>query len=683
MPCETMPRAADLNAPFTPFAPLELLAPARDLITAREAILHGADAVYIGGPAFGARRAAGNSFEDLARIAEFAHQFRARVYMTLNTLVYDNEIDKAVEAAHRAKDAGIDALIIQDLGLLEAGLPDIEIHASTQCDIRTPEKAAFLDALGFSQVVPARELTLSEIRAVRAAMPRARIEFFIAGALCVSYSGKCYLSAALTGRSANRGECSQPCRLPYDVEDLFGRSITAGKHVLSLKDNDQSANLEQLIAAGVTSFKIEGRLKGPEYVKNLTAYYRRKIDALIERHRSQGWRRASEGESVYTFEPDPEKTFRRGATDYFVNGRRAQIAALDTPKSTGEFIGTVAAVNHAGAQSVDIKTKAEIANGDGLIYLTSDGELTGLHVNRAETVRPGLVRIALHEPLKRHPDLAVGVKINRNKDHRFEKLLSQPSAERTMAAQIELLVHSDALELTCSAAGQSVTVRREQAVQAAQNEAALEKLKASLAKTGATVFRAAEVRVVSATGPAVPFVPVSVANALRREALEALAQRIVSTHPRFGRLPSRQDGTRALAGRALDFRFNAANACTVHFYKACGAKQVAPAFETSLASGAKINLFSAPLMQCRHCVRHTLGLCPKHFGKDPARKEAFKKMNAGKMKPLPLVLIASGGTRLLARFDCKACEMTVSLIAKDMSGAALRASILEGGSTTG
>lgn len=677
---ENMPGA---QTAFRPFAPLELLSPARDLITAQEAVLHGADAVYIGGPAFGARKAAGNSFEDLARIADFAHQYRARVYMTLNTLIYDNEIDKALEAAYRAKEAGVDALIVQDLGLLEAGLPDIEIHASTQCDIRTPEKAAFLDSLGFAQVVPARELSLAEIRAVRQAMPRARIEFFIAGALCVSYSGRCYLSTALTGRSANRGECSQPCRLPYDVLDLDGHMLAPSKHVLSLKDNDQSANLEQLILAGVSSFKIEGRLKGPEYVKNLTAYYRKKIDALIEKHSAQGWMRASAGESVFTFEPDPEKTFRRGATDYFVNGRRPQIAALDTPKSTGEFIGTVISVNTTGAQSVDIKTKAQIANGDGLIYLTAEGELAGLHVNRAQELRAGVTRITLPDPLKRHPGLSVGVRINRNKDHRFEKLLSQPSAERTMAAQMTLAVYPDALELTCSAVGESVCVRHEQVVEAAQNPNALDKLKASLAKTGGTIFRAQDIRIIPAGGPAVPFVPVSVLNGLRREALERLASRILATHPRFGRLPQNESAKSALTGRMLDFRANAANIHAVHFYKSCGAQTVEPAFETRLSSGIPTDLSSVPLMQCRHCVRHTLGLCPKHFGKDPDRKAQFKKMNAGRMKPLPLVLVASSGTRLLARFDCKACEMSVSLLAKDMTQAQLRASILGAATTTG
>lgn len=654
-----------------PFAPIELLSPARDLETARAAVLHGADAVYIGGPAFGARQAAGNSFEDLARIAEFAHQYRARVYMTLNTLIYDNEFDQAVDAAWKAKEAGVDALIVQDLGLLKGQLPDIEIHASTQCDIRTPEKAAFLDSLGFAQIVPARELTLDEIAAIRKAMPRARIEFFIAGALCVSYSGKCYLSAALTGRSANRGQCSQPCRLPYDVTDLSGRSIVRSKHVLSLKDNDQSANLEKLIAAGVSSFKIEGRLKGPEYVKNLTAYYRRKIDALLEKHAGENWQRASVGVSTFTFEPYPEKTFRRGATDYFVNGRRPQIAALDTPKSTGETVGKVVAIN-SGCSTVDIATKAEIANGDGLVYLTPEEELEGLRVNRAEQLRPGLVRVSLHEPLKRHPGLLPGVVVNRNKDHRFEKLLAQESAERTIPATLELVVRSNALELTGKTLELSATVRLDGPVQPARNPQALDKLKASLSKAGGTVFQITDITVTTEGGPDTPFVPVSVLNGLRRNCLEKLARTICDTHPRFGRLPATVSPTEPFEGKFLDFRANAANVCAIAFYKEHGASRVNNAFETLLQAGNTPDLLSAALMQCRHCVRHTLGLCPKQYGKDPVKKERFKRMNGGRMKPQPLILTASGGTRLLARFDCRACEMTVSLIPKNMSAEELK-----------
>ena len=317
---------------------LELLAPARDADAGIAAIDHGADAVYIGGPAFGARAAAGNSLDDIARLTAYAHRFNARVFLALNTLFTNEELPLARKLAFELADAGADVLILQDMGLLEGPLPDIELHASTQCDIRTPEKAAFLESVGFSQLVLARELSLPEIAAVRAKLQHARIEFFVHGALCVSYSGQCWMSQALTGRSANRGECSQLCRLPYDVYTEAGTELAKSKHVLSLKDNDQSANLEALIDAGVSSFKIEGRLKGAAYVKNVTAFYRRKLDEIIARRPELS--RTSQGDSAFTFEPAPEKVFNRGQTDYFVHGRQYdqpyELAELESPKHAGE-----------------------------------------------------------------------------------------------------------------------------------------------------------------------------------------------------------------------------------------------------------------------------------------------------------------------------------------------------------
>ena len=302
-----------------PLHALELLAPARDADTGIAAIEHGADAVYIGGPSFGARQAAGNSLDDIARLCDYVHRWNARVFMALNTLFRDDEIEAARSLAFDAKKAGVDVLILQDMGLLMGPLPDMEIHASTQCDIRTPEKAAFLEKVGFSQLVLARDLDLEAIRAVRAALTNARIEFFDHGALCVSYSGQCYMSEAMLGRSANRGACAQLCRLPYDVQTEDGAVLAQRSHVLSLKDNDQRANLEALIDAGVSSFKIEGRLKDVHYVKNITALYRKEIDAILARRPDLC--RSSAGETTFSFAPDAAKTFRRGATDYFVHGR--------------------------------------------------------------------------------------------------------------------------------------------------------------------------------------------------------------------------------------------------------------------------------------------------------------------------------------------------------------------------
>src|SRR5512146_1085147 len=309
-------------------SPLELLAPAKTAAIGREAILHGADAVYIGGPSFGARDKAGNSMSDIAELAAYAHRFHARIYVTLNTILHDAELEAARKLAYDCYDAGVDALIVQDMGLLELDLPPIDLHASTQCDIRTPEKARFLAEVGFSQIVLARELTVDEVARVHAAVPADTvIEHFIHGALCVAFSGQCNISHAHTGRSANRGDCSQACRLPYTLQDQQGRVVAFEKHLLSMKDNNQSANLAHLIAAGVRSFKIEGRYKDASYVKNITGHYRRLLDEILEGR--SDLRAASSGRTRLLFTPNPDKTFHRGATDYFSQGRQADIGAFD------------------------------------------------------------------------------------------------------------------------------------------------------------------------------------------------------------------------------------------------------------------------------------------------------------------------------------------------------------------
>ncbi|WP_256743614.1 peptidase U32 family protein, partial [Cronobacter sakazakii] len=311
---------------------LELLSPARDTAIAREAILHGADAVYIGGPGFGARHNASNSLQDIADLVPFAHRFGAKVFVTLNTILHDDELEPARKLIGQFYDAGVDALIVQDMGIMELDIPPIELHASTQCDIRSVEKAKFLSDAGFSQIVLARELNLNQIRAIHENTD-ATIEFFIHGALCVAYSGQCYISHAQTGRSANRGDCSQACRLPYTLKDDQGRVVAYEKHLLSMKDNDQTANLAALIDAGVRSFKIEGRYKDMSYVKNITAHYRQMLDAIIEDRGDLA--RSSAGNTAHYFVPSTEKTFHRGSTDYFVNARKIDIGAFDTPTFVG------------------------------------------------------------------------------------------------------------------------------------------------------------------------------------------------------------------------------------------------------------------------------------------------------------------------------------------------------------
>jgi collagenase-like PrtC family protease len=462
---------------LTSATPLELLAPAKDAEIGIEAIKHGADAVYIGGPSFGARYGAGNPVQDIERLAAFAHRFHARVFITLNTILRDDELEEARRMAWQMHEAGADALIVQDMGLLELDLPPLELHASTQCDIRTPQKAQFLADAGFSQMVLARELSLPEILAIREKVtppspsvpiprlalhsqpaPAARssaprnpayapegegkaapiLEFFIHGALCVAFSGQCYISHAHTGRSANRGECSQACRLPYNLEDGQGRIVAFDKHLLSMKDNDQSANLRALADAGIRSFKIEGRLKDVAYVKNTTAHYRQLLDRIIED--APQYSRASSGRSTCTFTPRPEKTFNRGATDYFVNGRHADIGAFDTPKFAGAASGVVTRI---GPDWFEVDSEETWANGDGISYLSRGRKLAGLRINVAQGKR-----LFPNEMPDDPEGFKPGTEIHRNRDQAFERLLEKESAERRIGVTVELTETADGFALT-------------------------------------------------------------------------------------------------------------------------------------------------------------------------------------------------------------------------------------------
>ncbi|HPQ96409.1 MAG TPA: peptidase U32 family protein, partial [Thiolinea sp.] len=355
---------------------VELLSPARTAEIGREAILHGADAVYIGGPGFGARHNAANSVADIAGLVAFAHRYRVRIFVTLNTILHEAELEPARQLVHALYDAGVDALIVQDMALLEMDLPPIELHASTQCDIRSPAKARFLSDAGFSQLVLARELSITQIREVQAAVAAgAVLEYFIHGALCVAFSGQCYLSHAETGRSANRGDCSQACRLPYTLTDRQGGVIAFDKHLLSMKDNNQSANLAALLGAGIRSFKIEGRYKDMTYVKNITAHYRQLLDGILEGHADLV--PASSGRCEFLFRPDPDKTFNRAGTDYFTSGRKADIGAFDSPKFTGTALGVV---HRVGPDWLEIATSEAMHNGDGISFMRKR-EVVGVQVN--------------------------------------------------------------------------------------------------------------------------------------------------------------------------------------------------------------------------------------------------------------------------------------------------------------
>ena len=617
---------------------LELLAPAKNAETGIEAIRHGADAVYIGGPAFGARYGAGNTVQDIERLTAFAHRFHAKIFITLNTILRDDEIEDARRLAWQMYEAGADALIVQDMGLLETDLPPLELHASTQTDIRTPERARFLADAGFSQIVLARELSLPEIRAIHAKVGDGDtapiLEFFIHGALCVAFSGQCYISHAHTGRSANRGECSQACRLPYNLEDKQGRIVAFDKHLLSMKDNDQSANLRALADAGIRSFKIEGRLKDVAYVKNTTAHYRQLLDRIIEESPQQ-YSRASSGQCSFTFTPRPEKTFNRGATDYFVNGRNAGIAAFDTPSFAGAASGTVTRI---GPDWFEVDSEEEFANGDGISYLSRGRKLAGLRINVAERVRQHQ-RLFPNEMPDDPEGFKPGIEIHRNRDQAFERLLEKESAARHIGVLVELAETADGFALTLKdedgiEACATITHGKEPAK---NPERALAAVGESLGKLGATDFKATGVNVALAQAW---FLPASTINALRRDAVEKLIAAREAARPRPRRAPPLEPPA-IYPERELSYLANVLNSRARSFYKRHGVEMIADAYEADTTPG------EVSLMITKHCLRYSHSLCPKEA------KGWVKGVNAE-----PMVLV-NGKERLTLRFDCKACEMHV------------------------
>lgn len=619
-----------------PHRHLELLAPAKTATIGREAVLHGADAVYIGGPSFGARDKAGNSIAEIAALVEYAHRFHAKIYVTLNTILHDAELEAACKLAYDCHDAGVDALIVQDMGLLELDLPPIDLHASTQCDIRTPEKARFLAEVGFSQLVLARELTIEEIKAVRAAVPADTvIEHFVHGALCVAYSGQCNISHAHTGRSANRGDCSQACRLPYTLQDDKGQIVAFEKHLLSVKDNNQSANLRALIAAGVHSFKIEGRYKDAPYVKNITGHYRRLLDEILDEQPEL--HAASSGKTRLLFTPDPDKTFHRGATDYFSNGRKADIGAFDTPTFVGLELGTVSKL---GDNWFEIETRDTLANGDGLNYLYKR-EVLGLQANVVEH-RGKVWRVFPNEPMHSLLGLRTGIAINRNRDHAWEQALAKKSAER------KIRITATFAE---SAAGYTLTLQDEDGIsasadaafekQAARNpEEAENNVREQLGRFGNTDFELSELAV-EWTQPW--FVPSSLINTLRRTATERLETARLAAHTRLPRKPATEPPAK-YPEASLSFLANVYNSAARNFYAKHGVKLIESAYEAHQEPG------EVPLMITRHCIRYSLSLCPKQA------KGVIGVQGQVRAEPMTLV---NGSEKLRLEFDCRACEMHV------------------------
>ncbi|KTT19833.1 protease [Pseudomonas oryzihabitans] len=620
---------------------LELLSPARDVGIAREAILHGADAVYIGGPSFGARHNACNEVSEIAELVTFARRYHARVFTTINTILHDDELEPARKLIHQLYDAGVDALIVQDMGVLELDIPPIELHASTQTDIRTLGRAKFLDQAGFSQLVLARELNLKEIAAI-AAETEAAIEFFIHGALCVAFSGQCNISHAQTGRSANRGDCSQACRLPYTLKDEKGGVIAYEKHLLSMKDNNQSANLRALVEAGVRSFKIEGRYKDVGYVKNITAYYRQLLDEILEDRSDLA--RASSGRTAHFFVPDPDKTFHRGSTDYFVTDRKIDIGAFDSPTFTGLPVGQVEKVNKRDLIAV---TQEPLSNGDGLNVLVKR-EVVGFRANVAELkgefeedgekryryrVEPNEMPEGLFRLRPNHP-------LSRNLDHNWQQALLKTSAERRIGVRWQAELREERLSLTAtSEEGVSVEVALAGPFGVANKpEQALDGLRDLLTQLGTTEYHALDVVL---DAPQAFFVPNSQLKALRREAIEQLTAARIAAHPRGSR-KAETTPPPVYPEAHLSFLYNVYNQKARDFYHRHGVQLIDAAYEAHEEPG------EVPVMITKHCLRFSFNLCPKQA----------KGVTGVRTKVAPMQLV-HGDEVLTLKFDCKPCEMHV------------------------
>jgi putative protease len=623
---------------------LELLAPAKNADIGIAAINHGADAVYIGGPTFGARYNAGNTIHDIERLTRHAHRFNARVFITVNTILRDDELEPARQLAYQVYEAGADALIVQDMGLTMLDLPPIQLHASTQCDIRTPEKARFLEEVGFSQIVVARELTLEQIGSVATRLERAVLEFFIHGALCVAYSGQCYVSHAQTGRSANRGDCSQACRLPYDVLDSQGRVVAHQKHVLSVKDNDQSANLRALVDAGVRSFKIEGRYKDLAYVKNITSHYRRLLDDLLAERSDLG--RASSGTTRLFFTPEPERSFNRGTTDYFVNGRKEDIGAFDTPKPAGLPLGWVTETAE-GHFVVDLhQDTAALNNGDTLTYYDLQKELRGFRVNVAEPLGGQRWRAYPNEGIKSLKDFRKGLELSRSRDMTWERLMeSDHTSERRIALDLILIETPSGLALQLEdEEGHTAYVELSHPWQAARDAVKSEaSTREALAKLGNTHFEARNIIVQPLQRDYPGFWPASLLNALRREGVQALEQTRADHWARLPKLPPLTPPA-LYPGDSLSYLANVYNHQAQQFYLKHGVKVVESAYESHEEQG------HVSLMITKHCIRYSLSLCPKQS------KGVTGVQGTVRAEPMQLI---NGKERLTLLFDCKPCEMHV------------------------
>ena len=582
---------------------IELLAPAKDVEVGMAAINHGADAVYIGGPDFGAREKASNSIQDIEKLCRHAALYDAKVYVTLNTLLYDNELERARKMAFDCWNAGVDALIVQDMKLLDLDLPPIPLHASTQCDNLTVEKVQLLENLGFSQVVLGRELSLKQIREIRE-QTTVPLEFFVHGSLCVSHSGQCYLSQHIGNRSANRGACAQPCRLPWDLLDANGKVLLKNRHLLCLKDLNNSAHLEELIDAGITSFKIEGRMKEADYVKNVTAYYRQKLDEIFARRTDL--EQASKGHCSYNFEVNPEKSFNRGFTDFFINGRQKGVDSPFTPKSMGEYIGEVVWCNPL---RMEIETDKILHNGDGLCFLNENKELVGL---RADVVRMGTDGV--HTVSTNRPHGAQrGAKIYRNYDLEWQKQVDASTGNRKIDIDLTLAETETGYELVASrvpllrrAGGIQQTVSCQcEKIPANNPEKATENIRKKALQWGDTPFNPINLELKFAEPR---LIPASVIGEMKRELVAKLTEELIENH--------RNNRPQRLGGRTW---------CV-------------PTDPDAIPDR---------LMTCHHCIRYANGMCSKETGQ--------------KAEPL---FIRNGANTFRLEFDCRNCMMSVCFMAQ-------------------
>ena len=631
---------------------IELLAPAKNLECGIAAIDHGADAVYIGAPRFGARAAAGNSLEDIAELVKYAHLYNVRIYVTLNTILKDEELPETEKLIWDLYRAGVDALIVQDMGLLSLNLPPIPLHASTQMDNRTAGKVKFLAEAGFRQVVLARELSLEQIRKIHEAVPQTPLEVFVHGALCVSYSGQCYVSQHCFGRSANRGECAQFCRLAFDMVDADGKTIMQNKHLLSLKDLNQSEELEKLLDAGASSFKIEGRLKDVSYVKNVVACYRQKLDAIMKRRKE--YIRASSGSVKLAFKPQLDKSFTRGFTNYFLferghntplhplsrgaahrmdspleRGRGVSeyihdnISTINTPKSLGEEMGYVKEIR---GNYIIVAGVKPFNNGDGICYLDERGKLKGLRINRVENNKLF--------PAGDMPRIKQRTVLYRNSDQEFEKLMQRKSAERKLGVAMSLSENNFGFTLTLTDEDDvqvSIALEREKELARTPQT---ENIKNQLGKLGNTPF---EVERIDVDFTDNWFLPSSVIAEARREAVEKLlAARRMNYHQEVATMPKTDH---AFPQSELTYLGNVMNEGSASFYRQHGVSKIAPAFEKRPAQ-------DAVLMFCKHCLRYSMGWCSvRHKEKSPFRE--------------PYYLVSGDGKRFRLEFDCKHCQMKV------------------------